>query len=981
MATLFYSTPTAVADFTDGSPIQTNIQAGESVAYSATAGPTGGSAIVVTATTTASVGAQEVGVRSGVTGGGGRSLKWSFMVPVSGVLTNPSVTNFIWSNSGSNNYGSTVAQVGIAQARTQSGTTGTAGAYRLFLQTPQDSYATLYFGGSQLVRGTWYQIELRLSNDQIILYVTDPGTSLKDAQCYIRGATGASFSGLQLGTITYGKLNNSSNTSYGYSGTLNFAQVGMYSLPVPVAASTPVATFADLWAAKKARDMRHDGAIVRHMGYSAGSTGDGGYGYSSTGGSDIVSEGQAYGAFAAVQAGDQAGANLIFNFAYQTLCRRNSAIATAQNNGTIAGQTTAFAPNLMGFKYQDDLNTFWDGNIATDGDNDMMKAYFLAHGRFGSSSNTVGTGPELAAPNYLQRGINIARDLKTYTFTTVTDSGNTYQIQSADTINGLNELNPSYYDPWAYRLAGQYDTVNSSFWTQALNGTYWFLYKNKAQDTYGAHTEWAALSGSTAQADSGRTSQNGLGYGYNAFRGLHRMYQDYYFYNELKAVGYLAGTIRSSSTSEWNSLGLFAMEKANNGAPFTTSNGGTAATAYEKTANTYGQYVTQKLTTTPTSVAATIKSTKLNWSTLYQPSENGSYIQDAPGGVDSYYMNYWGMFSYALDNGVMSNYSGATTVTRQTGFTLDAVINTSTVSTKRVGFTLDSLLLKTISSGFTLDAVISKAGSLTKTSGFTLDSLLKRSVSAGFTLDAFINAQPIGVTPPTPLVSVTNPSTKLQLLQFCQSISGNREADAAASFSLYLNLAQQEVQNSYSDHPALQASKQFQLVPNVDYSYAFDTDFRKERKIRIVSPTQSSRVLHFIEYGRFRDLVNDQALLSNSTPLYWYWAPEAPSKIHVWPVPDFAYVIQYDYIRYAPDLIADADTPFFDRLYHKMLAFRALEYYYLSDAIERPDKAQEWGQKFVNELQLLQADYQMRQLESFVISYGTGVNEGYGFWY
>lgn len=971
MATLFFSTPTALTDFTDGSPTLNSVQAGESVVFNATAGPAGGAAIVVTATTASSATAEEVGVRASVMGGSGRSMKWAFMLPSSGTLNNSSVTNFIWSNTGSGNYSASIGQVGITQGRTQNGTVGSSGAYRMFLQTPLDMYATLYYGGMQMARNIWYTIELRISDDQMILYVTDPTSGVQEAQCYVRGTSGAYFHGSQFGAVTFGKINNGTNTNYGYSGTLNFAQVGLYSLTAPVAAVSPSNIFVDLWNGKKSRDMRHDGAIVRHMGYAPGSQGDGGYGYSGTAGSDIVSEGQAYGAFSAVQAGDQAGANLIFNFAYQTLCRRNTAVASAQNNSQISGQTTTYAPNLMGYKYQDDIGGFWDANPATDAENDMMKAYFLAHGRFGSSAYTPGSAQELVSLNYLQRGINVAHDLKTYTFTQGTDAlGAVMQIQSADAINGINEMNPSYYDPWAFRLAAQYDTVNTTFWNQAVSSSYAILNSDASLDSYGGPTEWVAWSGTSnghAQADGGRSTQGGLEYHYNAFRTPHRVNWDYYFYAEPKALAYMTGTFRTASTAEWNTVGMFAMEKTNTGTPSTTP-------AYEKTANTYGQWKTQSMGT-PTSVSSAIHSSKLNWSSLYQPSENGSIIQDGPAGTDSYFMDYWGMFAYATDNGVMTNYNGSA-VTKRVGYTLDSLINTVSVSTKRDGFTLDgNIIVKKINKGITLDSYLTAAASPTKQRGFTLDTLIKVTSFASLTLDSFINAAPPG----TQVSRISIPATALTyagLIQHCQALSGNKDTDSVNLFKLYLNLAQKEVENSFADHPGLQASAIMSLVPSQDYSYGFAPDFRKERYLRLVAPVQFSHPLEYVEYTQFRNAVNDLALQTFSLPRAWYWAPESPPQFHVYPVPDKAYVLQYDYVRYAPDLIADTDTSFIDREYVHMLCYQALFYYYNSGSIGKAADGAQWNILFTNKLADLKKDYQRRQLQTTSIPYATGVNEG-----
>jgi hypothetical protein len=172
-----------------------------------------------------------------------------------------------------------------------------------------------------------------------------------------------------------------------------------------------------------------------------------------------------------------------------------------------------------------------------------------------------------------------------------------------------------------------------------------------------------------------------------------------------------------------------------------------------------------------------------------------------------------------------------------------------------------------------------------------------------------------------------------------------------------------------------------QQIANVpqDPSYDFFTnapDFRKERLVRIVNPLNYSRTLAFIDYVQFRLMVTDYALQTIGLPKYWYWSPEDPVGFHVWPLPDQAYTVQFDYVAYAPELINPGDTPFMDREFHKNLCYRALFYWYNSDPVNMPDKGAQWDAMFQLAMRNYKKDQQRRQMQLVTVPFGTGVNEG-----
>lgn len=232
-------------------------------------------------------------------------------------------------------------------------------------------------------------------------------------------------------------------------------------------------------------------------------------------------------------------------------------------------------------------------------------------------------------------------------------------------------------------------------------------------------------------------------------------------------------------------------------------------------------------------------------------------------------------------------------------------------------------------------------------------------------------------TPPLP--------TNLQgLANFCMQQAGRNDPDVQNALFLYLNQSQKEFEMEFNDHVALQRSQQITLTAPIggvgqDDTYQYSDsapDFREERFVRIISPINYGRQVRFMEYQQFRAQTPEIALQVVGFPTVWYWAPEDPTGFHVWPVPDQAYVLQFDYIAYAPELLEPTDIPFMDREYHKALCYMALAFYYMSDPINLPDRAEYWEAKFEREKRKYMKSMQRRQIQNIVIPYGTGVNEG-----
>lgn len=108
-----------------------------------------------------------------------------------------------------------------------------------------------------------------------------------------------------------------------------------------------------------------------------------------------------------------------------------------------------------------------------------------------------------------------------------------------------------------------------------------------------------------------------------------------------------------------------------------------------------------------------------------------------------------------------------------------------------------------------------------------------------------------------------------------------------------------------------------------DTTYSLASDVDQVEQIRISSPTSYARVLPQETKERHFMIIPDKTLAGTSTPRYWYFAEPtiAANNVATKTVsfsyrPDQSYTITYSYKRYAPEMDADDDYPFFDGMYH-----------------------------------------------------------------
>lgn len=215
------------------------------------------------------------------------------------------------------------------------------------------------------------------------------------------------------------------------------------------------------------------------------------------------------------------------------------------------------------------------------------------------------------------------------------------------------------------------------------------------------------------------------------------------------------------------------------------------------------------------------------------------------------------------------------------------------------------------------------------------------------------------------------------LYKLCQRQSGNTTSDALIGFQLYLNLAQREIAAALDNWQELQAEATLNATQGVE-QYVYTTALSDMRKVWISSPVGYSRVLPEMNYQKFRDLYASTANDGQGTPKLFYFSPGTPGSINIFPVPDQAYTITYDYIKIPSDMTADTDTPFFPARWHHVLVDYALALHYESPIQRDHNVANKYWTKWQNDLETLEGDTRLRDLNPLPIEFGSGVNEGYG---
>lgn len=111
-----------------------------------------------------------------------------------------------------------------------------------------------------------------------------------------------------------------------------------------------------------------------------------------------------------------------------------------------------------------------------------------------------------------------------------------------------------------------------------------------------------------------------------------------------------------------------------------------------------------------------------------------------------------------------------------------------------------------------------------------------------------------------------------------------------------------------------------------DTTYSLNTNCDKVEQMRITSPTSYAMVIPEIDKKFIRTLKPVKSILGTASPSNWYYSEPTISnagvetkKVSFDVMPDQAYTVTYSYKGYPPTLDSDADYPFFNPRYHRIL--------------------------------------------------------------
>lgn len=663
----------------------------------------------------------EISVRKDLTGDSVRTISFDFKVDSGATISGEQTILHTWADSFAND----VAQIRLNAASSQ---------YRLKITDPEDSYSS-QVATKLLDKGTWYTIELALEDSAIGLYIDGEFQTLYQG----RGKTGDEMAIMALGQFF----------SSGISGSVWFRSVIADTITYDTAPSTTAEEVETAWAGWKEKYLRSDGAIVRPNPDGL----DGSF----NAWSDVVSEGIAYALMLSVQLDDQTTFDLVEDWAYDNLDRRNN---VALSDGL----------NLMAWHYDDVNDTVYDWNWATDSDIDRLNALYWAHFKWGSSGSI----------NYKSRADAIAADFIDDVFRL--DDGKEYQTSdsfqsSADPF----EVNPSYLSPSTYRTVKKYDTANEATWDNAVDGAYDIITKNTDNSgnlptTAGLPSDWVGYD--TTANDVESIGVRSTDFGYEAFRLFYRIYWDYLHFSASEASTYLGGNILTFLQGEWDDHSAIYAEYEHDGTD--------AASTYEKSMMTMAYYFV--FLANSDARASSVWSVKL--ANLHTQSYFGDYFLDGPsGGQSSYFSDSWMVMGMATVADLWDNLSPEIAETAPVSVTTNIPSVTATVSSAQTA-TVDPVTATATINAVTATHVSVQTADVSPVSA----TATIPSITASYVAIKTADVSPVSVATALPSVTATYNAVKTATLD--PLVATTSAVDATATSVVVKNASVAPVQAS-----------------------------------------------------------------------------------------------------------------------------------------------------------------------------------------
>lgn len=201
--------------------------------------------------------------------------------------------------------------------------------------------------------------------------------------------------------------------------------------------------------------------------------------------------------------------------------------------------------------------------------------------------------------------------------------------------------------------------------------------------------------------------------------------------------------------------------------------------------------------------------------------------------------------------------------------------------------------------------------------------------------------------------------TFLELKQTCKDDFGKDDAAWMAFFGRQLNRGQRHILNEKEWEFSKDYANTFQTVANTAEYTLSETNIKKILNIRVTTPGYERR-LRPVNYSAFiasHPGVNPQQDVG--TPSVYYATGRSATyqpKFSMYPVPDTAYDITYDFVAEAPVMSDDADTPAFPTAYHDLLVDYVLWKSY--QKVRDMKTAAVYKAQFDDGLDLMRGDYQ-----------------------
>jgi hypothetical protein len=197
--------------------------------------------------------------------------------------------------------------------------------------------------------------------------------------------------------------------------------------------------------------------------------------------------------------------------------------------------------------------------------------------------------------------------------------------------------------------------------------------------------------------------------------------------------------------------------------------------------------------------------------------------------------------------------------------------------------------------------------------------------------------------------------TYKDLYELTQDQVSDTTAASLLRIKKYLNLAQKQVAGARENWRGLQSSSTFTTVAGTE-EYTLGTDVYKIRNVRITD-TDKESVLQEVNFQEQVEQYPETTDDSQSTPFRWYISDEVaglPQKIKLFPIPDAALEVTYDYYTNVTDMSDINDVPFFPARWHHVLVDFACARYFERD--QEFTSASYYETKYRNGLQELLSD-------------------------